>query len=301
MMKRLGFATVLFFLVTAVSPAMAQKEVVVLTSLDVIQAMGEVLTRGTSMTVKDVIPDGYSMQGQKAYLKKHRTAFFEIAAKADAVLSVGSAWTADPLYQWARRGNIHVVNIDVTQSLDGYGAGVPMVEVEGEFSPYVWRSPANLTRMAAIAADDLCRLVPSDADVVRGNLKVLQTELFKLRSRYEGLFMELDFVELAALTSGYTCLADEYGLNVAFHMLKPEEQWTDGDARQLAVQIKKAGVRAVICSWEPGVRGLEALRDGGATPVVLKRFVRGEEEDALTALVEWFDGNLSRLVAALKD
>ena len=299
-MKRLILATLLFFLAAAISPAAAGKEVTVLTSLDVIQAMGEVLTRGTSITVKDVIPEGYSMQGHGAYLKKHREAFFEAAAGADAVLTVGSAWAADPLYRWARRGNIRVVNIDVAQPLDGYGAGVPLVAVAGEVSPYVWRSPANFTRMASIAADDLCRLAPADADGIRENLKILQTELFRLRSRYEGEFLGLDSVDLAALTRDYTYLADEFGLDIHFYLLKPEARWTDRDGRQFVEHLERDAIRGVICSWEPDARARAALKEGGAAPSVLMRFVRGDGEDALVALVAWFDGNLSRLVQVLK-
>lgn len=285
----------------AMGTARDAKAVTVLTSLDVTQAMTEALAKGTSINVVNVVSKGYSMQGQDAYLKKRQKAFFETAAEATATITVAGAWPADPLYKWARRGNIHMVNIDATTPLDEYGAGVPLVEVEGEYSPFVWRSPANLTRMASIVSDDLCRLAPGDAPVIKNNLKRLQTELFKLRSKYEAVFLELDFVDLAAMTNGYTYLADEFGLDIHFYMLKPEAKWTEADAAQFTAKLKRDDVKAVICPWEPDAKGMKAIKDAGAVPVVLSRFDLKENTDPVVALAAWFDGNLSRLVSVLKD
>lgn len=297
MIRHLMLAVALTLCMSA--QAVASGDVLVLTSLDVTQAMGEVLTKGTSVTVRNVIPDGYSMRGQDAYLKKHQKAFFEIAETADAVLTVGAAWPADPLYKWARRGNIRVVNIDGAKPLDEYGAGVPLVEVEGEYSPFVWRSPANLTRMGSIASDDLCRLSPADTKTIKANLRTLQGELFKLRSRYEAAFLELEYIDLGAMTDGYTYLADEFGLDTHFYMLKPESQWTDAETTDFTTRLRRDGVKAVVCLWEPDARGVQAITDGGAVPVVMERFDRKENSDPLASLVGWYDQNLSRLLGAL--
>jgi len=297
MMKRLVSAVVLTLFLSI--QAQASGNMLVLTSLDVMQAMGQVLTKDTSITVEKVIPKGYSMRGQDAYFKKHQKAFFATAEKADAVLTVGAAWAADPLFKWTRRGNIRVVNIDAAKPLDEYGAGVPLVEVEGEYSPFVWRSPANLTRMASIASDDLCRLSPQDAEAIKANLLRLQGALFKLRSRYEAASLELEFVDLAAMTSGFTYLADEFGLDIHFYMLKPEAQWTDAEAADFSARLRRDDVKAVLCPWEPDAKGAQAIKDGGAVPVVLGRFTLKENADPLEALVGWYDLNLSRLIGVL--
>ena len=281
---------------TATGPALT-----VLASLEVTRALGEALTAGTPIRVVNVIPADHFMRGQDAYLKKHRVDFFRMAEEADAVLTVGAAWPGDPLYKWARRGNIRIVNIDASKPLDEYGAGVPLTEVQGGHSPLVWRSPANLTRMAAIAAADLCRLSPENAEAVTANLKTLQAALFRLRSKYEAALIDVDFVDLAAFTGGYTYLAEEFGLDVHFYMLKPEHKWTDADVGWIGARLRREGVQAVLCAWEPDARGMRAIADGGAVPVVLDRFERKGEPDPVKALVEWYDGNLSRLVAALRN
>ena len=154
--------------------------------------------------------------------------------------------------------------------------------------------------MASIAADDLCRVFPADADTIKSNLKTLQIKLFKLRSKYEGAFLDLDFVALAALTSGYTYLADEFGLDIQFYLLKPGSEWTETDVQQFSARLKRGGVKAVICSWEPDPKVQKALKEGGVNTVVLKKFVREKNSDPLAALVEWYEGNLSRLHNGLK-
>lgn len=301
MMKRITLAVVLCLVVAAAARAGEQaRPMVFLTSLDVVQSMAEALTRDTSIEIVNVIPAGYSMQGQGAYLKKYQKRFFGDAARADGVLSVGAAWPGDPLYQWARRGNIRIVNIDVTKPLDGYGAGVPLQENDDTSSPFVWRSPANLTRMAVIAADDMCRMAPTEAETIKHNLKVLQSELFKLRSRYEGAFVDLDFVDLAALTADYGYLVDEFGLDTHFVFSKPEREWAQQDVHTFSARLRRNGVKGVICPWDPDETARTAIIDGGATPVVLKRFVRREGTEPVTALVEWYDENLIRLFQALQ-
>nr|WP_321255656.1 zinc ABC transporter substrate-binding protein [uncultured Pseudodesulfovibrio sp.] len=278
-----------------------EEKIVVLTSLGAVQAMAEVLTENTSITVMNSIPQGYSMRGQDAYFKKHREAFFQSAAKADAVLTVGSAWPADPLYKWARRSNIRVVNIDATRPLDEYGAGVPLVTVQGKNVPFVWRSPANMTRMGAITADDLSRLVPAEASTIKVNLKRMQSVLFRIRSKYEAAFTDLESVDIAALTGAYTPLIDEFGLDVIVYALKPEVEWTENDAKGFAEQLKSGGIKAVACAWEPDEKVRKALLMGGAVPVVLEKFVRESDVEPILSLSNWYERNLSRLLVALQD
>ena len=297
-MTRRLLPALLLLLFALASPARA--ETTVLTSLEPIRALGEVLARGTSLRVAGAVPAAYPLSGHQGYYRAHGPEFQALAAGADAVLTVASAWPGDPLYPMARRANLRVVAIDAARPLDGLGAGVPQVAVEGETSPYVWRSPANLMRMAAIAARDLARLSPPDADAIRANLAALQSALFTLRSRYETVFLGLDAVDVAALTRDWSGLADEFGLNVAFHRLDPEGQWTKADVARFADRLRGQGVRAVICAYPPGPELREAVEKTGARIAVLHRFERAQGTDPLEALVRWYEDNLSRLAASLE-
>lgn len=285
---------ILSLLISAVAMG-AEKKPLVLTSLDITQALCSVLCKGTNIKVQKVVPGGYSMPGHNAYFKKHRDVFFEKSAKAQGVISVASVWAGDPLYRWARRGNIRIVNIDAGKPLDGYGAGVPLIEIDGKYCPYVWRSPANLTRMGAIVADDLGMLFPDQAQIINGNLKKLQTALFKLRTEFEETFLENESCNYGALTDGYVYLTDEFGLNVYFYFLQQEDRWTRQDIENLTRLIKENGLEVVICPWEPGEKGKKAISAGGARAVVLSRFVYKEGDSPLNSLLEWYKDNLSGL------
>ena len=273
----------------------AENKNLILTSLDVTQALCRILCEGTSIEVEKVIPAGYSMQGQKSYFKKHRKDFFSKAEKAQGVVTIVSVWPDDPLYLWARRGNIRIVNIDAAKPLDGYGAGVPLMEINGGYSPYVWRSPANLTRMGSIVADDLGKLFPEEAEKVTGNLKKLQSALFRLRTAHEEVLLEKDSNDYAALTDGYVYLVDEFGLNVHFYFMKQEENWADEDYRNLGRQIKEKGIRTVICPWEPEKRVAKAINDAGSRPAVLNKFVYDGKKLPLQAFLDWYERNLTEL------
>jgi len=299
MMLRSSLALLLLLAVASAAVAGGGKTVV-LTSLDVTRALGEALAKGTSVEVRGLVPDGYVMSGRDAYFKKHREAVFKAASEADAVLTIRSVWPADSLYKWARRGNIRVADIDAASPLDGYGAGVPTINVRGTTSPLVWRSPANLTRMAAITAADLCRLAPGDAEAIRENLKRLQAALFKLRNRYEDIFLNSDSVDLAAFSVDNTYMADEFGLDIHFYELVPESRWTEADVERIAARLRNDNVKAVLCSWAPDAKGARAIQKGGATPVVVTRFGFGQGDDPIQSFVAWYDGNLSRMAAALK-
>lgn len=297
MMRRSIIFLVLF---TALcGAARAAQPMTVLASLEATTALGRVLTQNTAVRVVNAVPAQYGMSGQTSYFKRHGEAFFKLAEGADAVLTVGAAWPEDPLFMWARRANIRVVNVDASKPLDGYGAGVPLVEVAGQGCPYVWRSPANLTRMAAIAADDLCRLAPGDASIIRENLKELQGTLFRLRARFEGALLDAAFTGLAALTAGYASLTDEFGLDVRFYLLTPEHALTEADLSGFSARLAGEGVRAVVCPWEPKERVRRAISAGGAVSVVLEPFKPAPGKHPLESLADWYGSNLSRLVAAL--
>lgn len=295
------FTTLLLACFVVAGPAPMAHAGTVLTSIPAVQAMAEVLTEGTTVKPVLAVPEGYSMAGHEAYLKKHGKPFSLLARDADAVLSVGGAWADDPLYPWARRANIRIVNIDVVTPLDRARAGVPLIRAEASPLPHVWRSPANLTRMASVAADELSRLYPSQRAQIMDNLQRLQAELFSLRSRYSMDFSMVEQVDLAALASDFAYLLNEFGLPVHFHYTKPEHAWTADDVTGLAHRLKKKGIVGVVLPWTPGKKELRAIHEGGAAPIVLARFSAQEGSAPVESLLQWYEQNLSVLLRALTD
>lgn len=290
----------LFVVMSLAVPVRAgQSGPVVLASLDATLLMGRALCQGTSIHVERAVPAGYSMQGHAAYCKRHFPELRERAEKAEAVLSIASAWPEDPLYPWARRANIRIVHIDAARPLDGSGVGVPLFSVQGRVSPFAWRGPAGMARMAAIAAADLERLFPGQRDRIRRNLESLQATLFALRTRYEMAFAESESVTVAAMTPNFGYLMDGFGLDVIGCFSRPEQDWTSEQGDAFAEELRENGVKAVVCAWEPGGVPLQAMRRAGAVPVVPETFHDGGDA-AERLIADTFERNLEKLRRALQ-
>jgi len=273
---------------------------VVLASQEATLALGRILVRGAAVDVVRAVPRGYSMQGHGAYFKKHWADFSVMADKADAVMTVTSAWPGDPLYSFARRANVRISQVDATRPLDGSRAGVPLMDVPGRdiLSPFVWNSPGNFARMADIAAADFVKLYPEDADRIQKNLRALKQALFRLRSTFEARLGALDAYEVVALTSDYTYLTDEFGIEVVKYMTKPEYRWGQSDLTSLESVLNGRGVNTVLCAWQPSREIRSVIEGTGAAVVVFDafKFTEGDGEEAVLGL---YETNLDKLLAAL--
>jgi len=293
------FPALILLLGLTCAPAGASARTTVLVSVDILVALVGALAETTGIKVVRAVPEGYVMDSHENYFSRHREEFFALAGQADAVVTVRSVWPDDPLFLWARRGNIRVVEIDAVSPVSGPGAGVPLTPgFDGAPVRYAWRSPANLSRMAAIVADDLARLSPGDASAIRQNLTLIQAALFRLRSRFETLYSVLP-VEVVCLTDQYVPLLEEFGLDIVLGMPQSESAWTGADEKRLAAILRTRPGMAVVCAWEPGGRAAAVIADNQGRPVVLRRFVRHETVPALADLTAWMEDNLDRLAVAL--
>lgn len=278
----------------------------VIVSLNVTEALADVLLDGTDVAVKRVIPAEYPMRGHTAYLKKHGGELAATVGKADAAVIIRSAWPDDPLYPWARRMKIRIVAVDATRPLDESRAGIPLKAYPGTqfISPYVWTGPGGLSRMADIMGADCARLYPRHADRITDNLRSFKGELFRLRTQFESRMSMLDVYEVMAVTGRYAYLTEEFGLEVVRYMTKPEYRWKDVDVQALEQTLRKRGIRAVICAWEPRADIAAAIDRAGAVPVMLSPFPAISSENRSTALqtiADWYTDNLNRLLNGLEN
>ncbi|XPV75074.1 MAG: metal ABC transporter solute-binding protein, Zn/Mn family [Desulfovibrio sp.] len=267
-----------------------------LTSLPITYSLGTLLTKNTNLQVEQVIPSTYGLNGHVPYLRKHTQTFQNTARKADAVLTINSAWAKDPLYTTARQDNIRIVNIDTTMPFNRRGAGVPTIQTIQKMNmPFVWRSPANLMRMAAITAADLAQMYPEDRTAIEQNTQTLQAELFKLRSGYEILFAQVELPPLAILSDGFLPLLDEFGIIPEFTYLKPEHLWTAENQDNLITQIQKHEIQIILCAWEPSEKAKKIFKKQNVTPIILKPYKPTQEVTAKT-LAQWYKNNLDLLI-----
>lgn len=298
-MKRLCF--ILFFClamggVFSTHAATAPKTGLILASQDVTLALGQVLVKGTSLKMARAIPAAYSLSVHENYLKKHFQEFSELAQKADVALTVASAWPVEPLFAYARRANPWVVEVDAVMPLDRCRAGVPLLQAPERKAllPYVWRSPGNLARMADIAAADLSRLYPGQAERIINNLNALKRAIFKLRTEYETALAESEYFEVAALTHDFAYLTDEFGISVVKWFLKPEYQWQAKDLNRLAGLLEENKIKAVVCAWQPKAKIAQTIQQAGARILLLNSF-KLEQEAEVSVLINYYRQNLEIL------
>ncbi len=273
----------------------------VLTSLKVTTLLARTLLRNTPVKVAQTTPRAYSMTGHERYYKKHREKLRQCARKAQAVISLHSAWAGDVLYPHARRGNIRIIEIDATAPKDMRRPGLPLIRnSKGEVLPRVWLSPSNMGRMADITARDLCAVYPQHRKQIKSNLDSLSRALFKLRSKYEMKLLMFDCTSSVKLTDLFDYLIAEFGLEISGRFLKPEHRWNDQDLRKFKAFLQKHSPKIAICRWMPDESIRSSLKEAGTVPVVLKTFSKAQTGSSpQNELVEIHEYNLEAICKAL--
>ena len=103
----------------------AEKPLRVLASLPITYGLGEVLLKGTGISLERAAPANLPGSRQTAYFTgRGAPALSKLASGADAVIGVRSLWADDPLYPIARRSNIRIVEVDAARPVDGALPGI---------------------------------------------------------------------------------------------------------------------------------------------------------------------------------
>ncbi|WP_421900923.1 metal ABC transporter solute-binding protein, Zn/Mn family [Maridesulfovibrio sp.] len=276
----------------------------ILTSLEATTLLTQTLTEETGIKTILTVPSTYSMNSHARYFKKHAKIFNEQAEDAAACVTIRSIWNHDDLYPYARRANVRIVEIDGSAPVDKTQAGVKLIKEKegGQVSPFTWRSPGNLTKMADFIAKDLMALYPDQAAKIDSNLKLLKQDLFKLRTNYESKLLDLESTEMISLTEDFDYLISEFGIEVLDRFLKQQIDWNESDVAALERTIRGNEVKAVLCNRMPQGKIFEAIVNNGANPVVLTTLVtaNGSHLKPKQRLLEFYSKNLDRIYDGLK-
>ncbi|CCO23068.1 metal ABC transporter solute-binding protein, Zn/Mn family [Maridesulfovibrio hydrothermalis] len=275
----------------------------IITSLKATYLLAQTLTQNTPINVELVVPKNYSMNSHARYFKSHNLKLHDAAIKSSACITIRSVWNHDDLYPFSRRSNVRIVEIDGSSPVDKTQAGVKLVKITGTdiISPYIWRSPANLTKMADFISKDICQLYPDQASNINSNLKLLKKNLFKLRTKYELKFAELEAVEAISLTADFDYLISEFGIDVTEYFLKQEIDWDKKDYDALSKSIINNGTKIVICKRIPQKKLYKTIITSGAKPVVLTTLTiaQGTNLTPKTKLLNLYSLNLDSIYSGL--
>ena len=295
-LRQLTLALALYGLATTTGAADSGKPLRVLASLPITYGLGEVLLKGTDVSLERAAPANLPGSRQTAYFTgRGAAALAKLASDADAVIGVRSLWPDDPLYPISRRSNIRIVEIDAARPVDGALPGIavqPGNQVDG-LNSQPWLSSNNMGRMADVMAADLVRLSPAAKPKIDANLAALKQRLLKLSADSEARLAAADNLSVMSLSDHFGYLIGGLNLELAGLDARPDAEWTPEALKQLGATLKDNEVAVVLHHRQPSDAVKAVIAESGSQLMVLSI----DAEDPVVEL----EGNVDSLIKGLSD
>ena len=194
----------------------------ILTSIQSVYSIAKSLTEGTNIEVYSIFDSDVSMDYGKSAFDNNELDLSS-AKDAAAVIDVAKVWHNDYLYEYARRKNIRIVEIDASYSFSGndYLSLSLLNYKNGDRNPYVWMSFQNVIKMANIVSDDLSELFPEDSKKIEDNLEKFSQEIKEIENGYLEKTLTLSSLSVIALTENLDYLFND--LNIFFNYIDTNE------------------------------------------------------------------------------
>ena len=194
----------------------------VLTSIQSVYSIIKNITKDSDIEVYSIFDSDVSMDyGKSAFDNSELD--LSSAKEAVAVVDVAKVWNNDYLYEYARRKNIRIVEIDASYSFSGndYLSLSLLNYKNGDRNPYVWMSFQNVIKMANIAADDLSELFPENSKIIEKNLTKFSQEIKEIENGYLEKTLTLSSLSVITLTENLDYLFND--LNIFFNYTDSNE------------------------------------------------------------------------------
>ncbi|WP_454866206.1 metal ABC transporter substrate-binding protein [Pseudomonas umsongensis] len=293
-LRQLTLALALCGLATTVIGADSSKPLRVLASLPITYGLGEVLLRGTDVSLERAAPANLPGSRQTAYFTgRGAPALAKLATGADAVIGLRSLWPDDPLYPISRRSNIRIIEVDAARPVDGALPGIavqPGSKVDG-LNSQPWLASNNMGRMADVMAADLVRLAPKAKPAIEANLATLKQRLLKLSADSEARLAATDNLSVMSLSDHLGYLIGGLNLELVGLDARPDAEWTPEALKVLEATLKDNDVAVVLHHRQPSDAVKAAITEAGSRLVVLS-------VDAADPVAE-LEGNVDLLIKGL--
>lgn len=240
-----------------------KKDLNVITSIKPAYSMACNLVKGTKIHVEYIDGDELMMDELAPYFKEvyKSEEFKNLSKNADVVFNMRSIWDEDELYVYTALNNIYIVPFDVTLPLNPALQGVSVCEVpkmnesgeviEGETvpSPYVWMSLSNAVTMVDVMAKGLKEFSPKDEATIEKNAKEYTNKILSLKAEYEEKFLNVDVTPVAAFTSDFVYLTNNFNIFTEELLLKDVYSYEDVDWQKLDETVEERGVKVFLSSF----------------------------------------------------
>ena len=293
-LRQLTLALALCGLATTTLGADGSKPLRVLASLPITYGLGEVLLKGTDVSLERAAPANLPGSRQTAYFTgRGAPALAKLATDADAVIGLRSLWPDDPLYPISRRSNIRIIEVDAARPVDGALPGIavqPGNQVDG-LNSQPWLASNNMGRMADVMAADLVRLAPTAKPAIEANLAALKQRLLKLSAASEARLAAADNLSVMSLSDHFGYLIGGLNLELVGLDARPDAEWTPEALKTLTATLKDNDVAVVLHHRQPSDAVKAAVTEGGSRLVVLST----DAEDPVGEL----EGNVDLVIKGL--
>lgn len=249
------------------------KELVV-TGNQATYTIANVLTKDTNIEIKDIFKTEQSMgSDQLNALKSLDLSEFK---EAKAVIDLQRVWNDDALFEYIRRQNISVIEIDASYSYQDNSSLALLIDNyhnipnENIPNPYVWLNLNNLKKMFKIVAHDLSKIFPKEKNKIENNLNGVLKEIDAITDSYN----ELDNISAAiVLSENLNYLTSflniyNYGVNYA-----------DINVKNVSKIIKDSGINLFLTEKPLKKDIVQEIEKNKAKVVVIKTGAFPEEDD----------------------
>ena len=270
----------------------------VLTSIQSVYSIVKNITKDSDIEVYSIFDSDVSMDyGKSAFDNSELD--LSSAKEAVAVVDVAKVWNNDYLYEYARRKNIRIVEIDASYSFSGndYLSLSLLNYKNGDRNPYVWMSFQNVIKMTNIAADDLSELFPENSKIIEKNLTKFSQEIKEIENGYLEKTLTLSSLSVITLTENLDYLFND--LNIFFNYTDSNEV----TVKNVAEIMKRNNSKIFISDRWIKKEIINEIEKKGGKFLVLDTFNIPREVDGKMdpdGYIKGMKENMEKLVEAMK-
>jgi len=214
----------------------------ILTTTPVTYMLATQLMKGTTISTTYLAPKRYGMDRlSNWYANKGEQKAYQAGEQATVAITLSALWPQEPLYIYARQGNIKLIEIDASQSISPRSRGIASVTLpSGESSIYAWLNPNNLSTMLSIVSEDLKKIWPEKAPVIEKNQQQLLIDTRSLINQQQQTLFDKEIDSVVLLSDQLEDFAAANQLFVVERLFKDELEWTDQDKVNLKTLLTES-------------------------------------------------------------
>jgi len=235
----------------------------ILTTTPVTYMLSTQLMKGTPITTEYLAPKRYGIERlSNWYATKGEAKASAAGETATVAITLKALWKQDPLFIYARQGNIKLIEIDASQSLTPRARSIATVkQQDGNPSIYAWLNPNNLNSMLSIVSEDLQRVWPEHKAIIKQNQQKLAVDMRLLINQQQTLLFDKEIDSVVLLSDQLEDFSSANQLFVVKRLFKPELEWTEEDKAALKTLLTESPELWLLTTKKVSTKLTELLPD----------------------------------------